>query len=261
MKKKTKFLIIRFSSIGDIVLTTPVIRCLKEQFKGDVDIHYLTKLSFYPLLEHNPHIDKIHGIVDSPNEIRHELTQENFDYVIDLHKNLRTQKVKHMLKVPHYSFDKLNWEKWLMVNFKVNKLPEIHIVDRYLNTLKKWNIVNDNKGLDYFLGENDRVDNLPAEFAGGYIGISVGAAHVTKTLPKEKMRELVEKLNCPVILLGGNEDIEKANFISNGISSPLINACGKYPINQSAFLIKNSSAIISHDTGIMHIASAFNKAL
>ncbi len=150
MNKKTKFLIIRFSSIGDIVLTTPVIRCLKQQYDGDIEIHYLTKNIFTSLLEHNPYIDKLHGIVDNISEIRHKLIEENFDFVIDLHRNIRTLKVKRMLKVPHFSFDKLNWEKWLIVNFKVDKLPNIHIVDRYLNTLKKWNIVNDEKGLDFF---------------------------------------------------------------------------------------------------------------
>ena len=150
MDKKTKFLIIRFSSIGDIVLTTPVIRCLKQQFEGGIEIHYLTKQSFIPLLEHNPYLDRIYGITDDISELRHTLIEENFDYIIDLHKNIRTLKVKRMLKVPGYSFDKLNWEKWLLVNFKIDKLPEIHIVDRYLNTLKKWNIKNDNQGLDYF---------------------------------------------------------------------------------------------------------------
>jgi heptosyltransferase-2 len=80
-------------------------------------------------------------------------------------------------------------------------------------------------------------------------------------LPKEKMQDLVEKLNYPVILLGGKEDIKKANFVSKDVSSPVLNACGKYPINQSAFLIKNAQVIISHDTGIMHIAAAFNKPI
>jgi len=259
MDKKTKFLIIRFSSIGDIVLTTPVVRCLKQQFDGNVEIHYLTKQSFIPLLEHNPHIDKLHGIVENISELRHVLVEEDFDFVIDLHKNIRTQKVKHMLKVPGYSFDKLNWEKWLLVNLKIDKLPHIHIVDRYLNTLKKWDITNDNQGLDYFIGEGDVVEDLPSGFENGYIGISVGAAHATKTLPQDKMKELVQKLNYPVILLGGKEDFDKAEFVSKNISAPVLNACGKYRINQSAFLIKKAKAIISHDTGIMHIAAAFNK--
>lgn len=261
MNKKTKFLIIRFSSIGDIVLTTPVIRCLKQQFDGNVEIHYLTKQTFTPLLEHNPYIDKLHSIADNISEIRHELIDEKFDFVIDLHRNIRTLKVKQMLEVPYFSFDKLNWEKWLVVNFKVDKLPNIHIVDRYLDTLKKWNVVNDDKGLDFFIDENDFVKDLPEEFNNGFVAISVGAAHVTKTLPKEKLRSLVQKLNKPVILLGGKEDIEKADYVSKDIITPILNGCGKYRINQSAYLLKKARVVVSHDTGLMHIASAFNKPI
>ena len=261
MNKKTKFLIIRFSSIGDIVLTTPVIRCLKQQFDGEVEIHYLTKQAFTPLLDYNPYIDKLYGIVDNISEIKHELIEENFDFIVDLHRNIRTLKVKRMLKVPSFSFDKINWEKWLIVNFKINKLPNIHIVDRYIDTLSNWNIVNDNKGLDFFLGENDYVENLPDEFKNGYIAISVGAAHATKTLTKENLRSLLHKLNMPVILLGGKEDIEKAEFVSREITTPILIGCGKYRINQSAYLIKNARVVISHDTGLMHIAAAFNKPI
>jgi ADP-heptose:LPS heptosyltransferase len=259
MNKKTKFLIIRFSSIGDIVLTTPVIRCLKQQFDGNVEIHYLTKQTFIPLLESNPYINKLHSIVDNISEVRHELIEENFDFIIDLHRNIRTLKVKRMLKVPQISFDKLNWEKWIMVNFKVDKLPHIHIVDRYLDTLGKWNIVNDDKGLDFFIDENDCVVDLPDEFKNGYIAISVGATYATKTLPKEKLRSLVQKINKPVILLGSKADIEKADFVSKDLASPVLNGCGRYRINQSAYLIKNARVVIAHDTGLMHIASAFNK--
>jgi len=261
MDKKTKFLIIRFSSIGDIVLATPVIRCLKKQFDGNAEIHYLTKHTFISLLEHNPYIDRLHSIEDNISEVRHELIEEKFDFIIDLHRNIRTLKVKRMLKVPHFSFDKINWEKWLIVNFKFNKLPNIHIVDRYLDTLKKWDIVNDEKGLDFFIGENDFVEDVPDEFNNGYIAISVGAAHATKTLPKEKLKLLVQKLNKPVILLGGKEDIEKAVYVGNDIIAPVLNGCGKYRINQSAYLLKKAKVVISHDTGLMHIASAFNKPI
>ncbi|RLD23113.1 MAG: glycosyl transferase, partial [Bacteroidetes bacterium] len=120
---------------------------------------------------------------------------------------------------------------------------------------------NDEKGLDYFIGENDFVEDLPDDFKNGYVAISVGAAHATKTLPKEKLRSLVKKLNKPVILLGGKEDIEKADYVCQDLISPVINACGKYRINQSAYLLKEARVVISHDTGLMHIASAFNKPI
>src|SRR5688572_21581382 len=88
-----KILIIRFSSIGDIVLTTPVIRCLKQQL-GDVEIHYLTKIPFKGMLEQNPYLSKIHAISKDVNEVIADLRKEKFDQVIDLHNNLRSSEVK-----------------------------------------------------------------------------------------------------------------------------------------------------------------------
>src|ERR1700722_2893847 len=107
-----KFLIIRFSSIGDIVLTTPVIRCLKKQL-ATAEVHYLTKAAFLPILKANPYVDRIHTLTDNDlNATIEELKKEDFDYVIDLHHNLRTWKVKRGLKKQAFSFDKLNVEKW-----------------------------------------------------------------------------------------------------------------------------------------------------
>src|SRR5688500_6121226 len=118
-----KFLIIRFSSIGDIVLTTPVVRCLRKQYP-DAQIHYLTKQPFASIVITNPYIDKVHVLKDDLNSIIEELRTENFDYIIDLHHNLRTLRVKRALKnVRSFSFDKLNIQKWIFVNFKLNVMP------------------------------------------------------------------------------------------------------------------------------------------
>jgi ADP-heptose:LPS heptosyltransferase len=98
-----KFLIIRFSSIGDIVLTTPVVRCLKKQVVT-AEVHYLTKAVYRPLVESNPYIDKIHCLDNNWNQLMEELEREEFDYIIDLHHNLRTLKVKRRLKQKSYAF-------------------------------------------------------------------------------------------------------------------------------------------------------------
>ena len=261
MQSSAKFLIIRFSSIGDIVLTTPVVRCLKEQFSGDATIHYLTKTSFFPLLEKNPFIDKLHGIESSTNEVIDDLIAEDFDFVIDLHKNLRSLRVKRRLKLVDFSFEKLNWEKWMMVNLKVDRLPKVHIVDRYLDTLKSWNVKNDNEGLDFFLDEEEKIIDLPFMEDEPFIGITVGGGHATKTMPRERMIELIKKLNYKVLLLGGEEDKEKASFIEISCGDSVYNACGKYSIRQSAALVSKASLLISHDTGLMHIAAAFSKPI
>ena len=120
-----RFLIIRFSSIGDIVLTTPVVRCLRKKFP-DAQIHYLTKQSFASIVLTNPYINKVHVLKDDLDVMIEELKKESFDYIIDLHHNLRTMRIKQALKkVASFSFDKLNIPKWVFVNFKMNDKAEL----------------------------------------------------------------------------------------------------------------------------------------
>jgi len=129
-----KFLIIRFSSIGDIVLTTPVVRCLKKQVPN-ATIHYLVKPQFKTVIETNPYIDKFHVLQQDWDQMIEELKAEDFDYVIDLHHNLRTLRVKKALKLTSFSFNKLNIEKLIFVKLKWNVMPKVHIIDRYLETV------------------------------------------------------------------------------------------------------------------------------
>ncbi|MCX6290869.1 MAG: glycosyltransferase family 9 protein [Bacteroidetes bacterium] len=262
-----KFLILRFSSIGDIVLTTPVIRCIKQQVKN-AEVHYATKKTFSEIIEHNPYIDKKIFLEENLSGLIHELKKEKYDYIIDLHHNLRTWLIKSRLGVKAFSFDKINFEKWLIVNFKINRLPRVHVVDRYMETVKSFNVTNDGLGLDYFITEQDEhvLKMLPASHQNGFIGFVIGANHTTKKLPNEKIISICKKLTQPVILLGGTEDFQNGEDIEKTVSAsigghPIFNAAGKYRINESAALVKHASHIITHDTGLMHIAAAFKKEI
>ncbi len=255
-----KFLIIRLSSIGDIVLTTPVVRMLKQQVEG-AEIHYLTKKQYAEILESNPYIDTVHVFENNIVELSEKLKYQHYNYIIDLHHNYRSGRIKSRLNIIAFSVKKLNWEKWLIVNFKINKLPDKHIVDRYLETVKVFDVVNDNKGLDFFIPDEDVVEDstLPLEFQNGYVGFVIGAGHFTKRLPPKKISKICSEINLPVVLLGGPEDKENAEIIIENSSGIVYNACGNYSLNQSASLVKNARVIISHDTGLMHIAAAFKK--
>jgi ADP-heptose:LPS heptosyltransferase len=250
-----KILIIRFSSIGDIVLTTPVVRCLKLQLGAEV--HYLTKKSFRGILDSNPYIDKVFAIDKEVKEVLPELKKQNYDYIIDLHKNLRTLQVRLNLRTKTYSFQKLNWQKWLMTKFKINHLPTTHIVDRYLHTVKKLGTINDGKGLDYFIPAKDEIVNPKSTF----VAFVTGAAHFTKRLPEEKIIAMCQKIAEPIVLLGGKDEAEKGDRIAKAAGSHVTNLCGKLNLNQSASMVKQASYVISHDTGLMHIAAAFQKRI
>lgn len=258
-----KFLIIRFSSIGDIVLTSPVIRCLKQQVPG-AQVHFLTKENFRGLVSNNPYVDKVQVLGASWDLMMHQLAYEEYDYIIDLHHNLRTLRIKRALPTARaFSFNKLNIEKWLLTAFKINRLPQVHIVDRYLDTLKNFGVVNDGKGLDYFFPEKDKVmaKDLPASHLFGYVGVVIGAALATKKLPVHKLKELCAEIHYPIVLLGGPEDRAAGEEIAAVDPVKIYDACGKFSLNESADLVHRAHLVITHDTGLMHIAAAFKKPI
>ncbi len=257
-----KYLIIRFSSIGDIVLTTPVIRALKQQVE-EAEIHFLTKKNYASILQSNPYIDKLHLLDNNLPELTKTLKEEFFDYIIDLHHNLRTLRIKNSLSVIDFSFNKLNFQKWLLVNFGINRLPNVHIVDRYLDTTKVFDVTNDQKGLDFFIPENDEVNRsaFPSSFQSQFVAFAIGAQHATKRLPREKILSICKKINKPIVFLGDKNDSETAEYLVNNLGANTYNACGKFNLNQSASIVKQADWVITHDTGLMHIAAAFKKRI
>lgn len=259
--KPKKILIIRFSSIGDIILTTPVIRCLKMQLK-DVSVHFVTKEIFQSTLSNNPYLSKLHVFKKDVNEIYDELKAENFDLVIDLHKNLRSFRLKNFLRTKSYSYNKLNVQKFLAVRFKtVKALPDKHIVDRYLETVEPLGIKPDGKGLDYFLSINDFIDVKTLYLKNAvtnYAVIVVGGSYFTKQIPLNKLVEICSRIQTPLIILGGAADRVIGDELKKQFPQA-VNLCGALSLNQSASVIKQCSLVITSDTGLMHIAAAFNK--
>ncbi|MFN3381959.1 MAG: glycosyltransferase family 9 protein, partial [Runella zeae] len=242
---------------------TPVIRCLKEQLKN-AELHYATKARFSSVLKENPYIDQLHLFNNSVKDIIPVLKKEKFDLVIDLHHNLRSLQVKSALKCPSVSFDKLNLKKWAMVNLKLNRLPDLHIVDRYLKTTEHLGVQNDHKGLDYFIAKEDEVEIksfLPNNFQNGFHALVAGGSYFTKQIPANKIKEIIELSDLPIVLLGGKEEQDSAEKIASIFSGKAFNACGKLSLNQSASIIKQANKVISSDTGLMHIASAYKKEI
>lgn len=259
---KGKYLIIRFSSIGDIVLTSPVVRCLKQQV-ADAEIHYVTKQQNASLVTANPFIDKVHLLAGNMGNLMAQLKNEKFDYIIDLHNNFRSRQIKFRLGVPSCTFDKLNIQKYLLVNFKINRLPHKHVVDRYMETLNYFAVKNDGKGLDFFIPEKEAFNNksLPEEFKNGYIAFVIAGTWSTKKLPVDKVAELCGMINYPVILLGGKDEYQDGEEISRRCGSMILNMAGKLTIWQSGSLVRDASLVLTNDTGLMHIAAAYKKKI
>lgn len=257
-----KLLIIRFSSIGDIVLTTPVIRCIHEQ-RPDIEIHYLTKKRFSAIVDSNPYVNKVYTFEKQLAEVIPLLKTERHDFIIDLHNNLRSKYTLLSIKRPYHSFNKLNFEKWLMVTFKINKLPKVHIVERYVKTAESLRIVNDGKGLEFFIPKEHeiKIDSSFPKLSGGFIAFVIGGNHNTKIFPADMVAEVCRSLEQPVVLLGGKEDAERGQIIENLSEGNVTNLCGKLTLMESASMVRQSTTVVTNDTGLMHIAAAFNKPI
>jgi ADP-heptose:LPS heptosyltransferase len=254
-----KILLLRFSAIGDIVLTSPVARCLKKQ--TGAEIHFCTKKRFESILLPNPHIAQVFSFEKEVTEVLPALKSERYDLVVDLHHNLRSLRVKLALGRPARSFDKLNFEKWLLVNFKIDRLPAVHIVQRYLKTVEHLGVTYDGEGLDYFIppAEEVRVSDLsPLLSEGNYVAFALGATHATKRLPAEKAAEICRKIAQPVVLLGGKAEQATAQAI---VGPNVVNLCGQLTLHQSASVVRQAAKVLTHDTGLMHIAAAFRKEI
>ncbi|MCD6013135.1 MAG: glycosyltransferase family 9 protein [Flavipsychrobacter sp.] len=256
-----KVLVIRFSSIGDIVLTTPVVRCLKQKHP-QAEVHYLTKVAFGPILVNNPYIDKLFYLQDDLQEVVELLKKEKYDHVIDLHNNVRTLRVKRALKVKStHAFPKLNFKKWLLVNLKMNMMPDKSIVERYFEAVRPLEVHNDGKGLDYFLPTDKKLTpkDIPMSHWGGFVGCVIGGSYNTKKLPVEQWKKFCELVPYPVMLLGGPDDMHEGNLIAEMDRIKIYNSCGKFSLNESAELVKYAKVVVSNDTGLMHVAAAFQK--
>ncbi len=263
-----KVLIIRFSSIGDIILTTPVVRCLKNKYPH-AKVHFLVKKKFSKVLEANPHIDELISFDGDLRDTVLKLLAEKYDYVLDLQNNFRSWNITSMLRqafnsnVRTYRVNKLNTRKFLYSKFKLDLLPDKSIVDRYLATAKKIGVVNDGQGLDYFIPEESQINqkDLPMSHSAGYISFVIGGTKNTKKMPLDKWKTLCQEIDYPIIIQGGPEDEAIGEELKNLDPIRIYNSCGKFSLHESADIIRFAKVVITHDTGLMHVAAAYKRKI
>ncbi len=237
-------------------------RCLHQQ--AGVEVHYLTKKTFASLIEPNPYVSRVWAFEKEPDEILEHLRHERFDWIIDLHHNLRSTRLKWQLARPSKSFPKLNIEKWLLVNLGINRLPKMHIVHRYLQTVAHLNVQYDGQGLDYFIPAS--VADVASLSKGRlnafeYSAFAIGATHATKRLTEEKIREICARATTPIALLGGKTEMEMGERMEKAGGAKMVNLCGALSIHESARILESAASVLTHDTGMMHIAAALHRPI
>lgn len=255
-----KILVIRFSSMGDIIYTTPVVRCLKQQLPN-AKVHFLTKPAFRYIYDSNPYIDKLLLLQDSLSATVNEIRAEHYDYIIDLHSNLRTAIIKLRTGIKSSTYNKQRISKWFSLKFKLKLIKPVHLVERYLQTVQFLGVVNDGKPIDYYIKKDYQLKELLPPTHQKYVAFVIGATHFTKRMPNGKVISICNKIKLPVVLLGGNDVKTNGDEIARAIGPNIYNACGITSLDESVYLVSKAESIIGFDTGLTHIAEAFNKPI
>jgi lipopolysaccharide heptosyltransferase II len=274
-----KILIIRFSSLGDVILTTPLVDFLKTSYP-DAKIDYCTKEEFSGLLKNNPSISDVitvEGKFDFPRlkKLKNLLVSRKYDLVIDAHRSLRTFYLRLFLRSSSrvLKFSKYSLRKFMLVKFKINLMKNIPpVVVRYLEILRPAAETQNNKAAltPKIYTDNASVIRLNELFTESgldtskkIITIAPASKHHTKSFPPEKYVQLIEKIDSSVeiVLTGKGNDSIHIDQIAGSSNRKLHNFCDKLSLPELAELIRRSSVFISGDTGPMHIAEAFNTPL
>ena len=259
-----RILIIRFSSIGDIVLTFTVASTIKSLYPH-CTIDFITKPQFKELLNACPDLDTIYTLTGTVAQLRKEIDFNQYDAILDLHHNLRSRILLGFQFGKVYRFPKNNIEKWLLTTFKTRPKIIRHVTERYLETLSAYTkapIVGIAPA--YRVPDASKID-IKETFQvepSKYVAVAIGAQFATKRMPTDLLVELIQKINLPVLLLGAKEDQLTANEILEQCTSNIIfSAVGTATIHESAWLVKNAKALLTHDTGLMHIGASFEVPL
>jgi len=256
-----KILVIRFSSMGDIIYTTPVVRCLKEQLHG-AEVHFLTKPAFKYIYDNNPYTDKLLLLKPNLSDTIAEIKAEKYDYIIDLHNNLRTAIIKLRTGIKSSTYRKQTIRKWLSLKLNLKLVPPVHLVDRYLKATAFLGIKNDGLPINYYLKAGHELSKLlPQSHQNKYIAFVIGATHFTKRMPNEKIINICRQINYPVVLLGGNDVKANGEIIAQALGDKIYNACGITSLDESVYLVSKAEKVVGFDTGLTHIAEAFNRPI
>lgn len=260
MEKKLKILVIRFSSIGDIVLTFHALRCLREKHPT-AEVHFLTKSTYKDLLLASTFHDKALFFEGDLKQTKRAIRKENYTHIIDLHNNLRTRLLTIGIRGVHLSrFNKLNWEKWLLTRIKKNRLPNKHLVERYIDAFSELGVLNDSKNALFFVPNIFEIDLNGYDLRkNAFLAIAMGAQYRTKKFPVASLIKVIESCDLPIVLLGGHAEQEDGEKIQAAFPQKKIyNLCGELSLLASASILAQAKTVLTNDTGLMHIAAMFN---
>jgi heptosyltransferase-2 len=260
-------LAVRFSSIGDVLLTTPLLRAIRRRHPA-ARISLLTKPAYAPLVSDNPHVDRIITLEPGRTlrDLAAELRTERFSHLLDLHDSLRSRMLRTLVPGPWRSYPKHRVARALLIHAKRDHYPERRPVpERYFAAARDLDVRPDGAPPELFLGaaaEHEADAWLAAARLGRerpLLAAAPGAAHPTKRWPEQHWRALLARVvesGLDVVLVGGSEDAEAAAALAGHESGRIRSAAGAFGLQGTGGVLRRARALVSGDTGVMHMATA-----
>lgn len=256
MPEFKKILVIRLSSLGDIILSFPLLNILRKKYPA-ADLHFLTKEKFSEVIMLNPNVDKIIETDKNLSITKNKIVNEKYDLILDIHKNMKSIYLTTGIGVEVRRIVKNNLMKMLLVKFKINMFKEIiSVYKKYILTL------NDNLNEDELkFTTSDLLISEETRFDFPYSVISPTSRHYTKTYPADNFIEFIHTRENETFILTGSSDKTDKEICSkiNSECKNTINLCGELSISELASVIKGSEYVICNDSAVLHISEALNK--
>ena len=266
MTESPDILVVRFSAIGDILLTTPLLRAIRMRYPG-ARIAVLTKEQFAPLLSDNPYVNEVLGI--GPGEgilaVAERIRGVRYSHILDLHGSLRSQALRRLAPGPWRSYRKRRLERMILITMKRDLYgDELSVAERYFEAARDLEVEPDGGPPDFFLSEEadrragERLEALGLGRERPIVAIAPGAAHATKRWPVEHWVKLIGRITptgADVAILGGPGDAGPAAEIARSAGAGAGSVAGALSLQETGAVIRRSEALISGDTGVMHMAT------
>jgi heptosyltransferase II len=260
-------LAVRFSSIGDILLITPLLRAIRQRHRH-ARLTVLTKQPYVPLLSHNPHVDRIIALEPGRSLLRvaQEIRAGSFTHRLDLHDSLRSRALRALAPGGWTTYPKHRIARMLLIRTKRNRYRDRRPVpERYFSAARRLDVSPDGAPPEFFLGPDAEREAREWLAVSGLapdrpiIAVAPGAAHATKRWPLEHWRALASQIvsgGSSVAIVGGPEDARLGDLLAGSGHGQLANAAGVFGLQTTGALLRRSTAVVSGDTGVMHMATA-----
>ena len=260
-------LAVRFSSIGDVLLTTPLLRAIRRRHPA-ARLTVLTKEQYLPLLSHNPHLTRVIGLSRQRKltELAAELRSHRYSHLLDLHDNVRSRVLRLLVPGGWTTYPKHRLARTLLIHTKRNGYrDQRQVAERYFSAARGLDVSPDGEPPQLFWGPE--VDRSVTEWLSRAavpedarpIALAPGAAHATKRWPIEHWRTLIARLlthGVRLVVVGGPEDVPLASHLAGLAPGQVLTAAGEFGLLETAALLRRASALVSGDTGVMHMATA-----